>query len=91
MRWTVIDQPWPVSALCIVPIGDVIEGVTNRNGTLVSLTWNGSALPVLSPALPLNAMAMDQASADELSRQHPFHLHLLRAQSPAVIRQLVNV
>jgi hypothetical protein len=38
----------------------------------------------------MNAMAMDQAAADQLSLQFPEHLYLLRAQSPATIRQLVN-
>jgi hypothetical protein len=39
----------------------------------------------------MEAQALDQNAADELSRQHPEHLYLLRAQSPAVIRQLVNI
>jgi hypothetical protein len=89
--WTIFDMPWPVSALCILPIGETIEGTTNVNGNLVRLTWNGATLPLASPALPLNAMALDQAAADILSTQFPELLYLLRAQSPAVIRQLVNV
>jgi hypothetical protein len=74
----------------MVPIGEVIEGTTDGMGNLVSLTWNGTALPVASPALPLNACALDQDAADVLSRSFPEFLFLLRAQSPAVIRQLVN-
>jgi hypothetical protein len=34
----------------------------------------------------MEAMALDQEAADELSRQHPEHLHLLKAVPPAVIR-----
>jgi hypothetical protein len=75
----------------MVQVGDIVEGTTDGLGNLVGLTWNGTALPVASPALPLNACALDQAAADVLSLQFPEHLFLLRAQSPAVIRQLVNV
>jgi hypothetical protein len=91
MRWTIIDNPWPVSPLHHVPVGDVIEAITDKWGKLVGFSWNGAPLPVASTALPLNAMAMDQEAADILSLQFPEFLYLLRAQSPAVIRQLVNV
>jgi hypothetical protein len=75
----------------MVPVGDIVEGTTDGMGNLTSLTWNGAPLPLASPALPLNAMALDQSAADVLSLQFPEHLYLLRAQSPAVIRALVNV
>jgi hypothetical protein len=75
----------------MVPIGDTVEGTTDVDGNLVRLTWNGAVLPLASPALPLNAMALDQPAADILSRSFPEFLYLLRAQSPAVIRALVNV
>jgi hypothetical protein len=75
----------------MVPVGDVIEGITDRSGALVSLTWNGATLPLASPAVPMNAMALDQPAADVLSTQFPEQLYLLRAQSPAVIRPLINV
>jgi hypothetical protein len=90
MKWTIIDQPWPASVLHMVPVGDVIEGITSK-GALIGFRWNGATLPLASTALPLNAMAMDQEAADVLSTQFPEHLHLLRAQSPAIIRSLVNV
>jgi hypothetical protein len=71
--------------------GEIIEGITDKWGALMGFRWNGAMLPVASTALPLNACAMDQPAADVLALQFPEHLHLLRAQSPAVIRQLVNV
>jgi hypothetical protein len=75
----------------MIPIGDTVEGTTDVDGNLVSLRWNGAPLPLASPALPLNACALDQGAADILSLQFPELLYLLRAQPPAVIRQLVNV
>jgi hypothetical protein len=91
MQWTIIDTPWPVDALHMVQVGDTITGSTDVDGNLVSLSWQGATLPLASPALPMNAMALDQPAADILSRSFPEFLYLLRAQSPAVIRQLVNV
>jgi hypothetical protein len=91
MRWVIFDQPWPVSALCMVQVGDEIEGTTDVDGNLVRLTWNGALLPLASPAVPMNAMALDQPAADVLSTQFPEQLYLLRAQAPAIIRPLINV
>jgi hypothetical protein len=82
--------PWPVSAMHHVQAGDIVQGIMSR-GKLVGFRWNNETLPVASTALPREAMALDQQAADELARQHPEHLYLLRAQSPAVIRALVNV
>jgi hypothetical protein len=90
MRWTIVDQPWHVSAKHHIPVGDVIEAIT-RGGKLIGFRWNGETLPVVSTALPLNACACDQDAADELSRQHPERLFMLRATPPAVIRQLVTI
>jgi hypothetical protein len=66
-----------------IPVGSVIEGVTDRNGTLTAIRWQGQEFP---PALPLEAMALDQAAADQLAKQHPNYLHLLRAAEGNVIR-----
>jgi hypothetical protein len=71
-----------------VPAGEILQGVTDKYGTLTGIRWRDQTF---GTALPMEACAMDQQAADELSRQHPEHLYLLRAQSPAVIRQLVNV
>jgi hypothetical protein len=66
-----------------IPVGEIIEGITDKYDRLTGIRWHGQDF---GPALPQEAMALDQAAADELSRQHPDHLHLLRALPPAVIR-----
>jgi hypothetical protein len=90
-RWQIFDNDWPASALCMVPVGDTIEGSVDVDGNLVKLTWNGALLPLASPAVPLNACACDQDAADILSRSFPEALYRLRATPPAIIRPLINV
>jgi hypothetical protein len=84
MKWSLLTD-WaagngPAQHL---PVGSVIEGVCDRFGNLTAIRWQGE---YFGPALPQEAMALDQPAADELARQHPEHLHLLRALAPAVIR-----
>jgi hypothetical protein len=86
MRWQICDAPWPASVLHHIGPGEIIEGITDKWGALVGFSWNGAMLPVASTALPLNACACDQASADELVRQHPDFTYRLRAVPPAVIQ-----
>jgi hypothetical protein len=83
--WQLLTD-WHASALHHIPQGDIVQGVTDKYGKLTGFRWRGETLPVASTALPREAMALDQLAADELSRQHPDALFLLRAVSPAVIR-----
>jgi hypothetical protein len=71
-----------------IAAGEILRGITDRYGALTAIRWRDQTF---GTALPMEAMALDQAAADELSRQHPERLFLLRAVSPATIRQLVNV
>jgi hypothetical protein len=70
-----------------IPVGEILDGVV-VNGALTDIRWHGQSF---GTALPREAMALDQPAADELSRQHPEALFLLRAVPPAVIRAVVNV
>jgi hypothetical protein len=78
MRFELLE-PWPVGQF-LVPAGTIIDGKAPQ--------WRGMALPL---PMPMDAKALDQDAADHLSMAYPFHLHLLHAQSPAKIRQLINV
>jgi hypothetical protein len=71
---------WPVGQF-VVPSGTLLT--TNYEAG----DWNGMRLP----ALPMCVEALDQTSADALSRWFPDHLSELRAQPPARIRKLINV
>jgi hypothetical protein len=56
----------------------------------------GTVIDTDSPAfawvttVPMTVIALDQAAADWLSTKYPFRLHELRAQSPAVIREIIK-
>jgi hypothetical protein len=71
-----------------IPNGEVLDGIVDGNGNLTGIRWHGQSF---GSALPREATALDQAAADELSRQHPEALYLLRALPPAVMRAVVNV
>jgi hypothetical protein len=84
MKWQLLGD-WAAGsgAAQHIPVGSVIEGRTDKNGALVSIHWQGQEF---APALPLEAMALDQGAADQLARQHPEFLHLLRAAEGNVIK-----
>jgi hypothetical protein len=66
-----------------VPAGEILQGVCDRYGSLVAIRWRDQTF---GTALPMEACALDQKAADELSRQHGERLFMLRAVRPAVIR-----
>jgi hypothetical protein len=84
MRWKLLTD-WAASSAAggHIPAGEIIEGVKDKSGRLARLLWNRH---YFDTALPLEALALDQAAADELARQHPDWLHRLSALPPAVIR-----